>query len=416
MRAPRSLPIVISQHAEEAAFQWLLRSQAVHAPHYSLADLAKLDDRVEAHLDGLRVAGDAGWEVCRREQAWEEAGEVFAAAHLAFVSGRDDRIAAVCDAVLAAPATLPGLVSALGWLDWERAQPHAHALLAAEAPLLRRAGLAACAVHRQDPGPALDAALRDPDPAVAPRALRAAGELGRREALPRCLELCAADDPDTAYWAAWAAAVLGDRGAADHLVAIAAAGGRHAERACLAAARRLDPARAHDWRRQLAAPDGNPRLAVQAAGAIGDPQLVPWLIEQMAVDDLARPAGEAFSLITGLDLAYLDLDRDPPDDFAAGPTEDADDEDVAMDPDEDLPWPDPERVAAWWSAHGRAFKTGERHLLGEVIREKGLQRVLGAGLQRQRAAAALELVYLQPGRLLFEVRARGDRQRRRLGA
>ncbi|MBE0567397.1 MAG: hypothetical protein IH621_15675, partial [Krumholzibacteria bacterium] len=131
---PPIVPSVVSQHAEEAAFQWLLRSQAVHAPHYSLADLARLDDRVEAHLDGLRVAGDAGWEICRRELKWEEAGEVFAAAHLAFVSGRDDRIAAVTDAVLAAPATLPGLVSALGWLDWEHARPHAHALLAAGEP------------------------------------------------------------------------------------------------------------------------------------------------------------------------------------------------------------------------------------------------------------------------------------------
>ncbi|MBE0564837.1 MAG: hypothetical protein IH621_02695, partial [Krumholzibacteria bacterium] len=178
----------------------------------------------------------------------------------------------------------------------------------------------------------------------------------------------------------------------------------------------LDPARALEWRRQLAAPGGDPRLAVQAAGAIGDPQLVPWLIEQMTVDDLARPAGEAFSLITGLDLAYLDLDRDRPDDFAAGPTEDAADEDVAMDPDEDLPWPDPQKIAPWWAAHGRDLKAGERHLLGGAIGEKGLQRALGAGLQRQRAAAALELVFLQPGRLLFEVRARGDRQRRRLGA
>lgn len=51
---------IVSQHAEEAAFLWLLRDRAVYAPHYSLADLSELDDRVEAHLDGLRIAGDAG--------------------------------------------------------------------------------------------------------------------------------------------------------------------------------------------------------------------------------------------------------------------------------------------------------------------------------------------------------------------
>jgi len=51
---------VVLQHAEEAAFLWLLRHAAVAAPHYSLADLGKLDGRVEAHLDGLRIAGPDG--------------------------------------------------------------------------------------------------------------------------------------------------------------------------------------------------------------------------------------------------------------------------------------------------------------------------------------------------------------------
>ena len=54
---------IVSQHVEESAFLWLLRSNAIHQPHYGLKALAKLDNRVEAHLDGLRVAGgfhDAG--------------------------------------------------------------------------------------------------------------------------------------------------------------------------------------------------------------------------------------------------------------------------------------------------------------------------------------------------------------------
>lgn len=70
---------IVSQHAEEAAFLWLLRSNAVSAPHYSLKDLAKLDGRVEAHLDGLRVAGEPGWELCKAGLGNEENGEVFAA-------------------------------------------------------------------------------------------------------------------------------------------------------------------------------------------------------------------------------------------------------------------------------------------------------------------------------------------------
>ncbi|GMV49639.1 MAG: hypothetical protein DYH04_11550 [Nitrospira sp. NTP2] len=58
---------IIHQHAEEVAVLWLLRSNAIHAPHYALKDLAKVDERIEAHLNGLRIAGDAGWEICKVE-------------------------------------------------------------------------------------------------------------------------------------------------------------------------------------------------------------------------------------------------------------------------------------------------------------------------------------------------------------
>ena len=50
-----------------------------------------------------------------------------------------------------------------------------------------------------------------------------------------------------------------------------------------------------------------------------------------------------------------------------------------------------------------------------VNEEEALRDVLRHSMQRQRAAAALELVLLEPGRPLFEVRARGDRQRAVLG-
>ena len=39
----KPIPHIIDQHAEEAAFLWLLRSDAVSAPHYDLEDLVRLD-------------------------------------------------------------------------------------------------------------------------------------------------------------------------------------------------------------------------------------------------------------------------------------------------------------------------------------------------------------------------------------
>ena len=78
-------------------------------------------------------------------------------------------------------------------------------------------------------------------------------------------------------------------------------------------------------------------MAVIGAGVIGDPVSIPWLIEQMMIPELARVAGEAFTMITGVDIAYEDLEGEWPAGFEAGPTEDPEDENVAMDPDEDLP-------------------------------------------------------------------------------
>ncbi|MBU1535758.1 hypothetical protein KKF84_10585 [Myxococcota bacterium] len=53
-----------------------LRDGAVRDPHYDLKDLADLDNRLDAHIDGLGVAGNAGWEICREAMAWEDPGEI----------------------------------------------------------------------------------------------------------------------------------------------------------------------------------------------------------------------------------------------------------------------------------------------------------------------------------------------------
>jgi uncharacterized protein (TIGR02270 family) len=89
------------------------------------------------------------------------------------------------------------------------------------------------------------------------------------------------------------------------------------------------------------------RVALIRAGAIGDPVLIPWLMEYMSIPEIARVAGESFTMITGVDLAYDDLDGEWPEGFEAGPTEEPEDEDVEMDTDEDLPWPEPGLIQKW---------------------------------------------------------------------
>jgi uncharacterized protein (TIGR02270 family) len=408
------ISVVIEQHAEAAAFHWLLRDAAVCAPHYSLDDLAKLDNRLDAHLDGLRIAGGAGWEMCQEQLSWEEAGEVFVAAVLAFASGQETHIQAVLEAGSASPELARGLVSALGWMAYQQAETHLTPLLTAESSTLRRIGIAACAVHRRDPGYALTAALSANDPALQARALRAVGQFGRVDLLSWVQSNVTADDARCRYAAAWSAALLGDIGALPALQTIASSKVPYREDAAKVALRRMDLRAAHDWRLALAQEPDTMRLAIIGAGVIGDPASIPWLIDQMTIPELARVAGESFSMITGVDLAYEDLEGEWPEGFEAGPTEDPEDENVAMDPDEDLPWPDPGLIDKWWYTHRRDFLSGTRYLVGKPMSFAWLKDILRNGRQRQRSAAAVELAIRQPGQPLFEVRAPGFRQQQLL--
>jgi len=409
------IPAIISQHAEDVAFHWLLRDGAVYAPHYSLKELAKLDGRVEAHLDGLRIAGDAGWEICAGALTQEEPGEVFTAAILAFESGDGSRIQTVVEVGLAKTELSRGLVSALGWLSFENAEGRIRKLLASEWPVIRRIGIAASAVHRRDPGTPLAEALSDDNPYLKARALRAAGELGRTDLIPLVSRERESGNAACRYGAAWSLAILGDADAAEALWSFVKPDDDFAEEAVRIAMRRADPPKALLWQRAIAEDTQTRRLAAVGAGVIGDPVLLPWLFEQMKAPPLARAAGEAFTMITGVDIAYEDLEGERPEGFDAGPTENPEDENVEMDPDEDLPGADPELVQGWWGRNRGQFRNGTRYLMGQPISSEHLNQVLRTGGQRQRAAAALELAISKPGIPLFEVRAPGFRQKTLLG-
>ena len=406
---------IVSQHAEEAAFLWLLRSNAVSAPHYSLKDLAKLDGRVEAHLDGLRVAGEPGWELCKAGLGNEENGEVFAASVMAFESGIESRIQAVLDVVQKTPELSTGLISALGWIAYEQVSPHIERLLRPESPIIQCVGLAATAVHRKDPGSIFQTMLGSSDAPLHARALKAVGELGRKNLASLVSSSLSAEDSSLRWWAAWSGALLGDGVTIPVLQQFGTQKGPYAVKAATMAVRRMSVEAAHRWVRVLAGNSETIRVALCAAGALGDPTSIPWLIEQMAVSVLARVAGESFTMITGIDLAYDDLDTDKPEGFEAGPTEDPGDENVEMDQDEDLPWPNPELITKWWFTHRLEFTNGMRYLLGKPMTIVSLNEVLRTGKQRQRTAAAIELAMRQPGTALFNTSAPGFRQQALLG-
>lgn len=405
---------IVEQHVDEVPFLWHLRDAAVSAPNYSLDDLAELDERIEAHLDGCRVDYRLSAELCAQtlDGGSGGGGETFTAAVLALTARDDRRLADIVAGAQGSPEAARGLVSAFGWVEPDALRGTVQGLLRSDAPFARGIGIAACLAHRVDPRQFLADALQDDDPGLRARALRAAGLLRRRDLLTRVRAHLGEDDEGLRFEAARAALLLGDSGALTPLKGFVNFKTPYAADALVLALRAMDGPSALNWLKGLAGDAGQARTVLVGAGIAGDPAYVPSLLRQMENPPLARVAGEAFSAITGVDLAESGLEGEWPEGFEAGPTDEPEDDDVAMDPDEDLPWPDLSRVAGWWEANRARFQAGTRYLAGEPLSESSCGKLLRAGWQRQRMGAALELALARPDEPVFEVRAPAARQKR----
>ena len=405
-----TLDAIVDQHSEEAAFLALLRDYAVRAPHYDLQHLATLDNRIEAHLDGLRIAGLPGLDALLQQLGPNILGEVFAATVLAFETGNTAAMARLAEHLRSHADAERFMAAALGWLEWPLIAPWIERLLVSPEPIFRRIGLAACGMHRHDPGPALLAGLSHADPGVLARAARTAGELRRRDLMAAIRAHRLHPNAATRFWANWATVQMGDEEALAPLRQFAEQPGAQQYRALLVLLAWQPRDISIAWVRQLMPQAQQRRMVIQAVGLLGDPVSIPWLIQQMHDLPHARVAGEAFSLITGADLALLDLERRDSPDYDAGPNDDPADPNVAMDDDENLPWPDPTLIEAWWQQEKGAYQNGQGYLLGQPISEQAYLQALARGQQRQRIAAACGLARLRPTEALFPTSAPAWRQ------
>lgn len=455
---PAAPPIadVVQQHAEESALLRQIRSVLLRAPHVQLRRLRRLDDRLAAHLDGVAVAGPMGLALLEAGLESPTPGVVFALT----VCALQGRNAALLQRLVTLAATLPeaerGLLSALGWVSPEDLQGTVRTLLGSKVPVHRAWALAACAMHRVDPGASLVQAIEDADVGVRARAWIVAGQVGRRDladatrqALARRAESGSPSqlNPHASPQANPHPAPRADQQAAAWALTLWGYGQHEAVRQALMQAEpqpdpstqplsplpapplALPPVAAHrlailaapvDWGReqirllgaQADAAMPIKRRMMQAVAWLGDVQAVPWLIQHMGDDRWARLAGEAFSTITGADLAALGLERKPPKGVQPGPTDRPQDWDVALDEDDSLPWPDAQQVQAWWQVASPRFVAGQRYVCGQTAERDHLIHVLKTAGQRQRTLAAEHLALLNPGGGVFPVAAPAWRQQR----
>jgi uncharacterized protein (TIGR02270 family) len=388
---------VIRAHATEAAFLWTMRTRASTASHYRLANLRRVDRRVMAHLEGLKVAGGDGWTAAAQGLGELDAATLFVAAYLAFLRRDARQMNHVLQLALTEATLERALISALQWVAPDTVRPALERLCGSGHAAHRRIGLVALASHRLPIERDLARATSDPDPDLRATAFQTVAETKRVEFLTLARQ--ALDDPDAScrFWAASAVALNGAPAGAVVALDAGLAVDSLRRLAIDIAFRTGEPEWARGTIRGWAAAPDRTRLAIHAIAALGDPVTAPWLIERMGDPAHARAAGEAFSTITGVDLKYADL------------TEDAPEDEVVLPDDEGSPVPNPGLVREWWRAHRSKFQTGSRYLAGNLVTVATMKRTLRDGYQRQRLAAAIELARLEKAPI-FPVTARADWQ------
>ncbi len=399
-----------SQYVDDASFLWILRSIAIKQPHYKKADIVELEKRIQISLDGLMSSMNLGWDVCTSALATEEPGEVFSAAVIAFKSHDVIKIELVVDAGLHNEQTFKGLVSALGWLTPELANPWIDKFLISKNLDHNHLGLAACSIRGDDAGDYLTKILSCDEcqqhKKLYIRALRLIGELRRQDLMPAISQAIISDDQDIAFWANWSAILLGNKSAANNFKGYLFNGGIHQRRALHIVFRVLPIDQARQWISEMADDQKLSGAVIQATAALGDPHAVGWLIQKMEEPALARVAGEAFSTITGIDLIQNSLIIAAPFDLESTPNDNAADDNVAMDEDEKLPWPHAKKIALLWQQRGGNFIIGQRYFMGQLISSPWLLNQLEHANQRQRYAAALELALIEPADKLHNIQGR----------
>lgn len=389
-------------HLDEVANLWSVWHSALSLPHYDRQSLVELEQRLQSHIVGMRLHEHSTWQRCVDDLDIADAGEVFAAAQLAFRSYDVDKIKLVVKTASEDEHRMIGLMSALAWLPIDIADPWLNKFL--KSKQLQHKWIALEAHRwREEPHPqALVALVQRADCQQHPQLLRAllrsVGEFKVTQAAALLSDLPAS------VWTAYARALLGDKSVLDELKTSLESSDIDPEaRMCAAHVlfRLCDSQVAQQTIRSLAENPATQSLAVLGAAMLGDIQVIPWLIGQMHDLRVARLAGLAFTTLTGCDIEEHDYQlAEPP----VG-QDDEIDETLPGGFMESLVWPNPEIVWQVWEQHlAPRYPSGVRYLMGAAIGREHCEKWLNTGNQFVRCCASYELALNNPPLGLYNTR------------
>ena len=419
--------VVLTQHAEEAAFYWVRREAGLWSPAFDKSDFARMDGLVKANLSGLRIAGPVSNTVAIQNLTrWKTADEAFVSTYALALVPDSENLEVVEALIDEMPTLICGAAAALHWAGAENNQWLVQRWFNSKFASLKRAAFPAMIASSNDKEAVARAGLSDPSPAIRARALRAVGEWRIKDCLSVANDAITDSYPECRFEASIASYTLGQKPNAE--VALEAMNELNerktpddpiAKQFSDSAKRR----RLLFWSWMCEEQD----FITWIETALDDPlkcQDAIWSLtfrgERMALDYLesllredreSTLAAYALSHITGLDLETSGFYQANESEPEADDEVESDSEIVDADLDDDgLLEPDVEKVLAWLIDYKSNFllTSGQRYLGGLPIAQSA-QKLLQDGTQPQRWQSALYLSRMeQKADCLVGLRAPSD--------
>ncbi len=401
----QELPVIlplIKRHVRDAAFYWSQIDASRFSPIAGQEKLNHFRRQIHAHLDGLRVAGDAGWDAAYKNLArWKTQGEAFVCWLLALEANDDKRVEAVWQIAAQYPdTTLRGMIGALPWLARAQAVRFMSHWLNAPRPLLLEMALRGFAACRIVPDKDIASLFAHPDAEVRAACCQLVGKLRLQHYRPQIEGAQGDADARVREQAGLAHAWLQPQAAnAGALHAALQWQLQYAPQRGLAAVlaqRRMEllarmlghalpcgDARLRPWLEHLPT-----RLGILLLAHHGDPNQLPILLESLNDKAMARLAAWAIGMITGLEIAASELHETTLPEENEKPLST-----ITADADLGLAWPNAAAVAT--ACRTLDLPAGPL-LQGKPPTVALCQQILQDAPQILRFAAAWHLVWLEP--------------------
>lgn len=393
------IPPLVLRHAQDAAWYWQQLEGDRLSPVVDARRAKHYQRMFTCHLAGLRVAGESGWELARKElERWKECPQLFVCWWLVLQDTDPEKTASLWPFMDTVPGAESAATAALLWSTPEHRAPWLRVWLASNVPQAQRMALTALALCKETPDTPLAelAALFEADPLTVAATCRLVGSL-RQEAFADHL-LHAAQSPYQEVREQAGVALLAVNRPEDAFPILQEAMLHHYQNM---ESGEGASALQEEHRTQVLACLYGHALAPKNLTALANlpPCLLPCICAHHGhvvclslladlLDTVYAPlALRAICRITGLDAESAGLCLPPvlPDDPAFG---DDPPEHFGRHLESGLPSPDVPKIRAWLAEHASTFPANVPLLRGKEASLEVCLAVLETGMQDERLAAA----------------------------